>query len=132
MIITSLRTYHDKKTTARVFVDGEYFEESLEDPGRPQGVKIQGETAIPEGAYRVAITDSPTFKKPMMVLYNYEPRHLIRRDDIEFSGIRVHAGTDTSHTEGCILLKNYFVLQSEVQKALDRGDEVLWVITKAV
>ena len=66
MIITTLRTYKKDHTDGIVFVNGEQFGYSLEDAGRPQGVKIPEETAIPEGAYKVLITHSPAFQRPMI------------------------------------------------------------------
>lgn len=130
MIINSLRVYFDRRTTAEVYVNGELFGESLEDPGRPQGVKIPGETCIPEATYQVAITHSNKFGKPMMVLFNRPMDHSIMQDDIRFTGIRVHDGVSTKQTEGCILLRNYGHLQAKVQAALDNNEQVFWVISR--
>lgn len=130
MIINQLRTYYNDKTTSRIFVDGDELDQkALEDIGRPQGVKIPKETCIPEGVYKVAITMSGRFKKPLMVLYNTS-EHWIMRDDIKFTGIRVHSGTRTEHTEGCILLPSYQELQEKVQEELDDLKPVYWVITQ--
>ena len=129
MIITSLRTYQQQKTVGRVFVNGEYFGNSVEDVGRPQGVKIPAETSIPEGVYKVSITHSNKFKKPMMVLYNHDSDHSVRRDDIKFTGIRVHDGVNPSQTAGCILIHEYEIIQYKVQQAIDEGKEVYWVIS---
>ena len=53
-----------------MLVNGKDYGTALEDVGRPAGVKVQDETCIPEGVYKVAITGSPTFGKPLMILYN--------------------------------------------------------------
>jgi len=131
MIINSFRKYQSDRTVSLVYVNGKEFGEALEDAGRPQGVKIPGETCIPEGVYQVRITYSRAFKKDMMVLFNHAPDHSIRKDDIFFNGIRVHAGTNIGHTAGCPLLNNYEELQKKVQQVLDKGEEVYWVINRA-
>jgi hypothetical protein len=132
VIINQIRTYHDARTTSVLYVNGEIMHGAvIEDIGRPEGVKIAGKTCIPEGVYNVAITDSPRFKKPMMLLSNRADGS-IQRGDISFTGIRVHAGTSVEHTEGCILFQDYDKLQSLVQAALDRKEQVLWVINKGI
>jgi len=132
MIINSFRKYQADRTESLVYVNGKEWDQTiLEDAGRPQGVKIPGETCIPEGVYQVRITYSRAFKKDMMVLFNHAPDHSIRKDDIFFNGIRVHAGTNIGHTAGCPLLNNYEKLQDQVQKTLDKDEEVIWVINRA-
>lgn len=56
--------------------------------------KIQGETAIPRGRYRLTATHSNRFKRVMPLIV----------DVPGFSGIRVHGGNDEHDTEGCPLL----------------------------
>ena len=128
MIINQFREYLIESTIAALFVSGVPFGKTLEDCGRPTGVKILSETCIPEGVYRVAITRSGRFKKDLMVLYNVEEDHSVERGGVRFTGIRVHGGTKISHTAGCVLLPNYRELQIKVQAALDSGEDVFWVI----
>lgn len=141
MIITTLRTYEKHHTDGRVFVNGKKFGESLEDAGRPPGVKIAAETCIPEWAYKVAISYSNKFKRDMLVLYNIDDDHSVERFGIRFTGIRMHGGNDIKHTAGCPMVarnsdkagKIWGSLESElfnlVKRAIDKGEEVLWVIT---
>ena len=129
MIINQFREYLQDKTCSAVFVDGIEYGQSLEDVGRPVGVKIQNETCIPEGVYKVAITDSPTFHKPLMILYNVDHNLSIERDGVRFTGIRVHSGSTVGHTAGCVLIKGYQSLQAQVQEAISSGELVLWVIS---
>ena len=56
----------------------------LEDPVRPDGVKIYGETAIPAGRYAVDITFSPRFKVQMPLLLNVDG----------YLGVRIHRHHD--------------------------------------
>ncbi len=71
-----------------------YVCETLEDPVRPEGVKVLGDTAIPSGTYRVTITRSKRFQK-MLPLIHEVPG---------FGGVRIHAGNSTRDTTGCVLV----------------------------
>lgn len=86
------KTYSERSTIGKLFLDGEFFCHTLEDVVRPQ--KVYGETAIPEGAYKVKITYSPRFKRDLPLLLNVPG----------FEGIRIHAGNTAKDTEGCILV----------------------------
>jgi hypothetical protein len=129
VIITQLRTYEKTSTKGELYVDGKKLAgETLEDCGRPQGVKIQDETCIPEGEYSVQITLSNRFKKLMIVLYNEPSDHSVRDGTVKWTGIRVHSGVTIEHTAGCVLYKQYPLLQDMIQRALDAKEPVYWVI----
>lgn len=84
-------------TIGKLYVDGVFFAYTLEDIDRQLesgGKKIQGETAIPRGSYKVIIDFSNRFQKQMMHVLNVPG----------FEGIRIHAGNTDKDTEGCILL----------------------------
>ena len=83
----------DDATLGRLEIDGIQTCFCLEDIVRPEGVKIPGSRAIPAGTYRIQITYSPRFKVDMPLLIGVP----------DFSGVRIHPGNDSSHTEGCIL-----------------------------
>ncbi len=57
-------------TIGKLYIDGNYFCDTLEDKVRPPGVKIWGETAIPYGKYKVVITYSARFKRELPLLLN--------------------------------------------------------------
>lgn len=90
----------DGNTLGKLSLDGEFVCHTLEDPirereGQPVYMwKIPGRTAIPAGSYRLVITHSPRFDEPLPLLINVPG----------FSGVRIHAGNDVQHTEGCILV----------------------------
>jgi hypothetical protein len=84
----------DKRTLGTMtFPDG-YVCQTLEDPVRPEGVKVQGDTAIGSGTYRVTITRSKRFQK-MLPLLNNVPG---------FGGVRIHPGNGIGDTAGCVLV----------------------------
>lgn len=79
-------------TLGELYVDGKFFCYTLEDPVR--NVKLDKETAIPFGKYKVVLTYSPRFKKVLPLLLKVP----------NFEGVRIHSGNTTKDTEGCILV----------------------------
>lgn len=93
-----------KYCIGRLYIDGVYFCDTLEDVDRglddtmsEQEIlssKVYGETAIPTGIYRVILNYSPKYKKVMPLLTNVKG----------YSGIRIHSGNTDKDTLGCILV----------------------------
>lgn len=91
-------------TIGRLFVDGKYVCDVLEDRDRGltdsmtleeiMRIKKYGETAIPYGTYKVQITYSPKYKKMMPILCGVKG----------FEGIRIHSGNTSKDTLGCLLV----------------------------
>jgi hypothetical protein len=79
-------------TIGRLFVDGKYFCDTLEDLDKEK--KVMNETAIPEGTYEVIVNVSARFKRKLPLLL----------DVPHFSGIRIHRGNTDKDTSGCILV----------------------------
>ena len=93
MEILSVRTtYTDKSTISKVYVEGEFECCFLEDPVR-DGLKVYGETAIPEGRYEIVVTYSNRFKRKLPLLLNVP----------NYVGVRIHPGNTPGETEGCLL-----------------------------
>lgn len=94
----------DTYTIGRVFIDGNFFSNSMEDRDRGltknmplvdiQRIKVYGETAIPTGKYKVTMTYSHKYKRMMPQIMNVKG----------FSGIRIHSGNTAKDSLGCVLL----------------------------
>ena len=89
------RTFKGEEyTIGKLYIDGHYFCDTLEDKVRPNGEKIYGKTAIPAGTYKVKMTWSPRFKRYLPEILNVP----------NFTGVRIHSGNTAAETEGCVLL----------------------------
>ena len=107
-----------ESTIGDLLINDEFFCYVLEDFDRGltssmseaeiQQKKVYAKTAIPKGTYKVVITFSPRFKQYMPLLLNVKG----------FQGIRIHAGNNAGHTEGCLILgmtkSTNFVGQSKI------------------
>jgi hypothetical protein len=99
------RKYKKKNyTIGNVYINGEYFCDSLEDTDRGlrddmdvselRDMKVDERTAIPTGRYEIKITYSNRFGKMMPLVCDVKA----------FDGIRIHSGNTHEDTEGCILI----------------------------
>lgn len=96
--------FKEKYTIGRLYIDGEYFCDTIEDKDRRlnndmglaeiMAKKRYGETAIPTGHYDVEITYSPKYKRMMPEI----------KDVKGFSGIRIHSGNTAKDTLGCLIV----------------------------
>jgi hypothetical protein len=90
-------------TLGRLAIDGRPECYTCEDVVRE--AKIPGETAIPAGVYKVIITLSNRFKRPLPLIFNSSDgnQRFVQRDGMRFDGVRIHPGNTAADTEGCIL-----------------------------
>lgn len=94
----------DTYTIGRLYIDGKYFCDTIEDKDRGlnsrmplgdiQARKVYAKTAIPTGTYRVSVTWSNAFGKPLPLLH----------DVPGYSGIRIHTGNTAADTAGCLIV----------------------------
>ena len=115
MVINVKRIYKGAGyTVGRLFLDGTYLCDTLEDRDRGLSsdmsteeiakMKVAGETAIPTGTYDVTLdVVSPRFA--MHKAYRFCRGRLPRLIDVPgFSGILIHAGNTAKDSSGCILV----------------------------
>lgn len=83
-------------TMGRLFVDGKFFCNTLEDTVRDLSneKKVYGKTAIPYGEYKVVYNWSPKFGRNLPRLLNVPA----------FEGILIHPGNTADDSAGCILV----------------------------
>lgn len=123
-------------TIGELYVDGEHIADTLEDRVRPEGEKVYGKTAIPEGTYEMVLSYSPRFKKILPEILNVP----------NFTGIRIHCGNSSADSSGCILVgtwdgeKEDWVSDSKVafnklmsllQKATDNKEKITITINNS-
>ena len=102
-------------TIGRLYVDGAYFCDTLEDRDRmlddsmPENeimsIKVKNQTAIPTGTYRIDMhTISPRYSKIKFYkeLCNGKMPRILNVKG--FSGILIHPGNTNNDTCGCILV----------------------------
>lgn len=101
-------------TIGKLYVDGEYFCDTIEDKDRGlfqnmpleqiKEKKIKYQTAIPTGTYKVTLSvQSPKFSQKEQ--YNFCNGYLPRLIDVPgFEGILIHNGNTAEHSGGCILV----------------------------
>lgn len=84
-------------TIGKMYIDGKYFCDTLEDPVRvlkSAKDKVYGDTAIPAGTYKIILGMSPRFKRILPRLQNVP----------YFEGVLIHRGNTAKDTHGCILV----------------------------
>ena len=122
--------YSTKSTIGKLYIDNVFFCHTLEDVVRPDGIKIYGETAIPDLIYNVTLSFSNRFQKLMPLVYNTENLTVEDGVGVKFSGIRIHSGNTDKHTLGCILVgetvSKDFVGRSRIafNKLMDRLKDI--------
>lgn len=91
---------NDKRTIGKMYINGQYFCDTLEDTYRELknvADKVYSETAIPTGIYNMILSFSNKFQKSLPEILNVP----------FFTGIRVHTGTSEKDTAGCVLVGDY-------------------------
>lgn len=87
---------HPDCEIGRVYVRGEYFCFSIEDPART--TKIPGQTGIPDGTYPLGLRWSPKFSR------RYDHDMIWVREVPGFEYILIHWGNTIDDTAGCLIL----------------------------
>ena len=119
-----------KYTIGKLYIDGEYFCDTIEDTDRGltqtmtdaqvKSKKVYGQTAVPTGTYKVIISYSNKFKRQMPLLLNVPG----------FLGIRIHSGNTEKDTEGCLIVgKNKVV--GKVIESKDTYNKLFSILCEA-
>ena len=123
-------------TIGELLINDKHLCDTLADRVRPEGEKVYGKTAIPEGTYEVKLTHSPRFKKILPEILNVP----------NFSGIRIHSLNKAEESEGCIGVgewngkdtnwisnsrKAFNKLFAILQEASDRGEKITITINNS-
>lgn len=135
-------------TIGRLYVNGEYFCNTLEDTDRGlkqsdpleyiKKKKVYGETAIPEGVYKIAMNIVSPKYKSVKWYYDFNGGKMPRIIDVPgYEGVLIHPGNTALDALGCILVgKNTTVgrltqsrvtftqLYTILQKAHETGEEI--------
>lgn len=136
-------------TIGKLYVDGVFFSNTLED--RDRGMtssmsleeikkeKKAGETAIPTGTYKIRMDiSSPRFSKSNWYIKNCNGARMPRFKDVPgYDGVLIHCGNTAKDTEGCILVgkndvkgmvtksKDYFLkLYNIMYAAYKKGENI--------
>jgi hypothetical protein len=121
-------------TVGRLFIDGVFFSDTLEDTDRdynldgdldePGEEKVYAQTAIPSGTYQIVVNWSNRFQRKMPRLLNVPG----------FDGILIHNGTTEANTAGCLLVgKNSIVGQlTESRETFYRLFDILSTTTEPI
>lgn len=100
-IIVHRQHFGETFTISKMFFDGEDIgifvleDKYREIEGQPvKDWKVQNETAIPKGVYRLVFDFSNRFQRVMPHIMDVEG----------FEGVRIHSGNSSKNTEGCLIL----------------------------
>lgn len=104
----------DLYTIGKLYIDGVYFSDTLEDEDRNlfcgmglewiEKVKVYGETAIPFGRYKITLEQSPKYsKKPKFIELTGGLMPYINNVP-GWTGCLIHSGNTIKDTLGCILV----------------------------
>lgn len=111
--------YSEQTTLGKLYIEGKYFGETLEDTVRATGVKVIHHTAIPSGRYQLLVTHSSRFKRDMVLISNQKDLALMN-NGIRFTGIRMHGGNTHVNTSGCPLVAKNRINDTTIQGTLEK------------
>ena len=107
-------------TIGKMYIDGKYFADTLEDTDRGldqkmplseiTAKKVYGETAIPTGTYKITMNVISNKFKNRVWAKPYGGKVPRILDVPAFEGVLLHPGTTAQDTHGCVILgKNKLV-----------------------
>lgn len=131
----------DKYTIGNLYINDKFVCDTIEDVDRGlkqnmdnteiSKLKIQDQTAIPTGKYKVTLSvQSPSFSKKPYYL-NFCNGYLPRLENVPgFSGILIHRGVDQNHSSGCIIV-GYNTIKGKVTNSQKAFETVYTMLKEA-
>jgi hypothetical protein len=138
--------FKPKYAQGLLFLNGEFFCDTIEDTVRELGAKVPGETAIPYGRFKIEL------RKIGKMTRKYKRRFpaihkgmLWLRNVLNFKYIYIHVGNKPEDSLGCILVgeksapglvgnsnETYAKLYPILTEAMESGEEVYITIVKGI
>jgi len=114
--------FTDTTTLGKLYVDDDFYAFTCEDVIRDLtdgcSAKVQDETAISYGKYKVIVNYSNHFKKERALLLDVDC----------FEGIRIHGGNTNEDTEGCILIGAEGDMQTRIWNCAEKVEQLTSMI----
>lgn len=112
-------SYNAQTTLGKLYINGEYFCETLEDTVRATGIKVKRETALPSGIVgMIKLHRSNKFKRDVLLLTT-DGKVSFSGKGISFSYAYLHGGNKHTHTEGCPLVAKKRVDANTIYKSME-------------
>lgn len=92
-----------ESTAGALYIDGKFACYVLEDTKRIK--KVDGETRIPDGLYRIALRNEGGLTRKYADRYGAMHKGMLWLQDVPgFEWVYIHTGNKRGHTEGCLLV----------------------------
>ena len=144
-IVVKREVLNEKSTIGRLLIDGVEFCRTLEDKVR-KGEKVYGETAIPEGVYKMELRTEGTIHEDYRKRFPAMHKGTLHILDIPgYKYVLIHIGNFPGDTLGCILVgleyfggdaikqstAAYMKIYPVIANALSSGEDVTIEVTSA-
>jgi hypothetical protein len=138
------REFYADGTTGRLYIPNFNPEKSVytcEDAVRPNGLKLFGEGAIPDGVYYYELTHSPKFGRVLPLIYTDPISRALEAYGVKWTGVRMHVGGKPIDSHACVLTGYQMVkgaanvyeskqCESDIVKHLEaHAPKGLWIIS---
>jgi hypothetical protein len=114
--------YTAQTTSGKLYLcyDGNenYFSFSLEDTLRPPGIKVYGNTGIPEGEYGISLYESPKFGKTLIIYNQDDDKTMIKAGLLKWQYVLFHGGNDHTSTSGCVCIARNRISNDVIQGSM--------------
>lgn len=132
----------ENSTISKMYIDGNFVCYTLEDVVRDK--KIAGETAIPEGKYKITLRNEGGKNESYKKMYPSMHKGMLYVNDVpNYEYVLIHKGNTKKDTEGCLLVgedigvdsvsnsaKAYEKIYPIISKALLNKEEVTLIIER--